>query len=128
MASRENINIRLSARARERLVDLGKARGLTRPSDILEAIINEAWGTPADYYAQHAAYQGFIAVAMTSMLLDDHFKGDPEGERKFRHDAARQAAAIFGKPPVRRFEVAGADGEIQDPRLAAILAAYGAPG
>lgn len=96
-------------------------RNRRSPGDEIEVLLQKA--DEAEYMLNQAAFQSFIAAAMsTSVALQG---SNVERVSVLRRRIAETAAKIFGAPPDRDFTVGQGGDPPQDERVLALFDAYG---
>jgi hypothetical protein len=122
----EKINLCLSIRpvVRSRLEQMAAADRRTL-SQVVEDLVLAADASEDDYFRKQSAFHGFMAAAVSAALA--HKLLGPEATRELQDRAATTARRLYGRSPVRNFEVEdGLPDEREDPRVWALFAAYGA--
>lgn len=119
-----HLSINLSPVARTRLETLA-AQDRRTLSQVVEDLVMQADGELDDYFRKQAAFHGFMAAAVSAALA--HRVLGPEATRDLQDRAARTARRLYGRSPMRNFEVLdGLPDEEDDPRVWALFEAYGA--
>lgn len=120
------LHLRLSHAALEKLEAFGQARGLSRPSEIVERLLEEAGDTPAHYLVRQAAFQSYVTMALVTDLVRQTYRDQPFDPQALLEGVSAEARLLFGPAPEFRPDGVGEPPmEVSDPRLRAVLEAYG---
>lgn len=116
--------VSLTPAARARLDEMA-AQDRRTLSQVVEDLVMQADEKLEEYFRKQAAFHGFMAAAVSAALA--HKVLGPEGTRELQERAARTARRLYGRSPVRNFEVEdGLPDDQDDPRIWALFGAYGA--
>ena len=110
----ENANVRLRADASRLDMGLGQ---------YLEMLIFERGITHTDYFAQQAAIQSFVAAGLLVGVVSQQVGA--ERAREIQKQAIQAADGLFGQVR-KRPPTIGEEAPVEDPRIAALFAAFGA--
>lgn len=120
--ARPSRGFRLSRVALDKLERDAAALAIT-PTQHLENLILETGPVHADYFAQQAAVEAFIAAGLITAVAA---KTLPAQEvREIRDQGAKLAAQLYGEPRRRPGEV-GSPSDDGDPRVRALFEVFGA--
>lgn len=120
-----HLSVSLSPAVRLRLEQMAAAERRSL-SAIVEELVLFADQDLDDYFRKQGAFHGYMAAAVSAALA--HKILGPEATRELQDRAATTARRLYGRSPVRNFEVEhGLPDELDDPRVWALFAAYGAP-
>ena len=94
-------------------------------SVVVEDLVREADCGLEDYYRKQAAFHGFMAAAVSAALASRVL--GVEATRGLQDQAAATARRLYGRSPIRNFDIEqGLATEEDDPRVRALFVAYGA--
>lgn len=121
---KSHLSVSLSPAARTRLEQMA-AQDRRTLSQVVEDLVMQADRELDDYFRKQSAFHGFMAAALSAALASKAL--GPEVTRDLQERAAKTARRLYGRSPVRNFEVLdGLPDEQDDPRVWALFEAYGA--
>ena len=92
-------------------------------SQVFEDLVVEADGAE-EYFRKQAAFHGFMAAALSAAVASKVL--GPEATRELQDRIAPTARRLYGRSPVRNFDVEhGLPDDADDPRVWALFQAYG---
>lgn len=121
----EKINLCLTVRpvVRVRLEQIAAAERRSL-SAVVEDLVLAADDDLDAYFRKQSAFHGFMAAAVSAALAQKIL--GPDITRELQDRAATTARRLYGRSPVRNFEVEhGLPDEHDDPRVWALFEAYG---
>jgi len=93
-------------------------------SQLFEDLVLDADGED-DYFRKQAAFHGFMAAAISAAVASKVL--GPQATRELQERVAPTARRLYGRSPLRNFDVDnGLPEDTDDPRVWALFAAYGA--
>lgn len=120
-AKKVRVCVSISPQARALLEELARVRKRSM-SDVVEELLIEADLGLEDYFRKQGAFQGFVGAAF-SIAVAAKILG-PESTALIQERASETARRLYGRSPRRSFDV-DHPGELDDPRLEALIEAFG---
>ena len=115
------VSLRMSEESAARLKAMAGRENLSQAA-LVERLLREADDDPAGYYMRAAAIHGWTALTLLTVLVNQTF-GDQTPE--ILKEVGETSRGLFGRLPAVPREVARL--QRVDPRVRALLDAYGAP-
>ncbi|NEX91184.1 CopG family transcriptional regulator [Caulobacter sp. 17J65-9] len=113
------LNLSINTETRRRLDELAADRGVSM-SQVVEDLIDEAWGSQEHYFLKQTAFQSFLGMALSIAVARKTL--GPEVMADVRQQAADAAHKLFGAPPEKRY--ADHTPQQNDPRIEALFRAF----